>query len=748
MTENTDPIFPVAAGTSNDGIYRKAFLALAAFLLFLIPILSFDSGITDDDCIENEHGVRMMNYYLGRDTAAISSPIDEHGEWILKTRPDDYAANKNIYGGFFDMTCAFLYKYATSHVMGEYESKHFFVALSGALLFILIGLIAFRLTASWAVALLALLFACLSPRLVGHSFNDPKDIPFATAFAFGLYQIILLLQSGLKLSWSRAILLVAAIVISIDIRVGGIMLIMYLLFSAGVYILYQVAVTKEALSRYLLPFGLLVLISVSGYLGASLFWPWASKNPIMNPLICLRIFSQFTQFNSMELFEGIRVNNDAIPWYFVIKWFYISFPLFIVSGFFLFFVMWRWHIRDRFEQVFATAFIVLTVLLPLLLVIVQKSNVYDDARHLYFLLPSIVALCAIGWYWFFELLPRTYIWPGIIVCLLTMLEPMLFMVRNHPHEAMYFSPAIGGVKGAFKKYEMDYWGFSIKAAVNWIDKTDSVLAKGRKTKVRLWYGEQNKIKYYTDKSKNLEYILAPTASPEWDYWIMLPAESKHMPGLLENWPPPNTAHQIMTDDVPLCAIVRNPLSTVSEGHKATPMFASDDHMSKGLAYYNAKDYNRAILEFKLFMTTDSNNVTALNNIVAAYNLLGMYKDAIEVGSKALKIKPDFDLLKNNLAVSQEGLKGLNTDEKFYIAASYNYFVQGEYQKCIYAAEMILQTNPKSAAAYNNICSANNALGRYTAAKQACEKAQALAPGDQLVKNNLTIAVNGINAQKK
>ena len=61
---------------------------------------------------------------------------------------------------------------------------------------------------------------------------------------------------------------------------------------------------------------------------------------------------------------------------------------------------------------------------------------------------------------------------------------------------MYFSPQIGGTKGAFKNYEMDYYGYSIKPAIDWIEKNDTLYKSGKKARVRLWYGEQGKLSYY------------------------------------------------------------------------------------------------------------------------------------------------------------------------------------------------------------------------------------------------------------
>ena len=46
-------------------------------------------------------------------------------------------------------------------------------------------------------------------------------------------------------------------------------------------------------------------------------------------------------------------------------------------------------------------------------------------------------------------------------------EPLIFQIRNHPNETVYFSPLIGGPRGAFGRFEMDYWGNCLLDATNW-----------------------------------------------------------------------------------------------------------------------------------------------------------------------------------------------------------------------------------------------------------------------------------------
>ena len=46
-------------------------------------------------------------------------------------------------------------------------------------------------------------------------------------------------------------------------------------------------------------------------------------------------------------------------------------------------------------------------------------------------------------------------------------EPLVFQVRNHPNQVVYFNQIVGGPGGAFGRFELDYWGNSILQAVEW-----------------------------------------------------------------------------------------------------------------------------------------------------------------------------------------------------------------------------------------------------------------------------------------
>jgi protein O-mannosyl-transferase len=77
----------------------------------------------------------------------------------------------------------------------------------------------------------------------------------------------------------------------------------------------------------------------------------------------------------------------------------------------------------------------------------------------------------------------------------------------------------------------------------------------------------------------------------------------------------------------------------------------------------------------------------------------------------------------------------------YLALSLEYYTMHQYENCIMAAEEALKINPKYDAAYNNICTAHNALGNFDKAIEACNKALAITPNYPLAKGNLDFAVN-------
>ncbi len=190
----------------KEGLFKKIFFGMSLFLLIIMPILSFDFGITGDELVHKQNGENVLNY--------------------LKTGGADttYRTYKNLYlyGGLFDASAAMIYERMPN--ADPYNVRHLLNSLFGAMLIITTGLLARQLSKSWLVALIALLLTVLSPRLFGDSMNNPKDIPFAMAYVMSVFGIIRFNSFLPKWDWRSVVFLGISMSIALNIRVGGLLL--------------------------------------------------------------------------------------------------------------------------------------------------------------------------------------------------------------------------------------------------------------------------------------------------------------------------------------------------------------------------------------------------------------------------------------------------------------------------------------------------------------------------------------------
>src|ERR1017187_6296669 len=168
----------------------------------------------------------------------------------------------------------------------------------------------------------------------------------------------------------------------------------------------------------------------------------------------------------------------------------------------------------------------------------------------------------------------------------------------------------------------------------------------------------------------------------------------------------------------------------------------------GMEYVNNKMYKESIETLKNLLSLNSNNAQAHRYLGYAYLCLKDWDNGIKYYQIALEIEPDNEGAKNNLKyMMREKVKNIedlterNPTSDNYINLSLLYYKNGNFQKCIEACEKALKIDSKSALAYNNICSAYNALEEWDKAAAACNNAIKINPDYQVAKNNLANALN-------
>lgn len=82
-------------------------------------------------------------------------------------------------------------------------------------------------------------------------------------------------------------------------------------------------------------------------------------------------------------------------------------------------------------------------------------------------MPPLFVLAGVG----FEQLNiklKKFVWSAILI--IVVLFPNIFAIASlHPYEYIYFNRLAGGVSGAYRNYELDYWLLSYREAIEYLN---------------------------------------------------------------------------------------------------------------------------------------------------------------------------------------------------------------------------------------------------------------------------------------
>jgi glycosyltransferase involved in cell wall biosynthesis len=301
------------SGNEKNIIFRFLFFISAIILLIMMMSMSHQYGITGDEKVQKAYGEKVLSFYtsFGKDTSCL------------------HYKNLYIYGGLFDGLCAAINK--VQHFMDPYDMRHLLNSIFGFIAILFCGLLAKQLTKSWRAGWIALILLAVSPTFFGHCMNNPKDIPFAAAYIFSIYYLFKYIKEMPNPSLRTKILLIIGIATTINIRVGGLILIGMLgAFLTAEFILSKkfrsyFKTEKSFLSRLVKQF---LIISVISYFAGLIFWPYGLSGPLSNPVGALSQFSKVSTschriFRGITFRHGFQLQHRSL---FCSQHFFISFP--------------------------------------------------------------------------------------------------------------------------------------------------------------------------------------------------------------------------------------------------------------------------------------------------------------------------------------------------------------------------------------------------------------------------------------
>ena len=329
--------------------------------------------------------------------------------------------------------------------------------------------LAYRLFGSRPLAMLALLFLLLHPRIYGHSFVNFKDLPFLSMFLIALY----LLERAFRKDTAGAFLLLgAAVGLLTNLRIMGLMLVAAPLAMRGLDGFY--AGNWPERKRILLTAGLFALTAGLTLYAAT---PYAWANPVDYLTTSL---GQTVNHPAVlpQLFQGELLLSNELPPHYTAVWFGITTPplILLLGCVGMAAVMIRGirrpgtvfrNTRMRFLLLLLACF-----LLPPLAATVLGSNQSEGWRHLFFIYAPFSLLAAYGGGWLAAALYRQGRWMagGYGLAGVGLGLAALQLAQIHPLQPVYFNFLAERTtpERLRTQYDLDYMQLAHRAGLEYL----------------------------------------------------------------------------------------------------------------------------------------------------------------------------------------------------------------------------------------------------------------------------------------
>jgi hypothetical protein len=449
-------------------------IALILFIIVYVAIALVtyrDFGLTWDETVNYNRGVLSYQHLFKK---TIDNPYQfnkKNGHLDVKDVPNTYSSYKNYlntkyvrfldyysYSGFYPMVLFVLNKDKSI------ERYHLLNILFSLGIFVFLYALLYHYYHDQKIAILGPLFLFLTPRFLGHIPGNPKDIPFAVMYFISCTALYFFASS--KKTLTKILVIGLLFGLTQDLRAAAITLYLVLfLFDTYTYYLGKENKPEEAITWgqfFIKELQSMLLIGIVATLFSVLTWPYLGINVIPNAQELLHLRTNFPWQHTV-IFQGEELHGTQLPGHYLLTWFAIATPLMILIPALLSpLVIKKWF----HNRIFILLLLVLVTNITLYTII--RPLVYDGLRHFLFLVPMISTLGVIAIVEYFKHAQRKFIKSVIaIIILINIAVIARQIVSLHPYQYIFFNSFVGGLQGAQKKYDTEYWGASYNEAINW-----------------------------------------------------------------------------------------------------------------------------------------------------------------------------------------------------------------------------------------------------------------------------------------
>ena len=448
-------VSPKASPWRDVGRLVNSYDIVTVSLIAAVTVIALwtfkDYAISNDEGVQHHYGELIVAYY--------TSGFSDQSVFTFQ--------NLYLYGGLFDTVAV-----ALAHLIpiDPYDLRHILCALIG-----IGGIGATAATARMIAGPRAGLIGAISLSICGAwygtMFNHTKDIPFAAAM-MGASLVLVRIARQLPRPRASDIAAFGLLVGSaLGMRVLGLLMLTYAGFAIVIYLPPARPGDEFARWRFAIESGLRMLPAlVPAYVIMILAWPWAALDPL-NPIRGLLAFSEF-HYEIRTLLAGQVYDMADVPRLYVPIYVLIRVPLLVLFGAALSMISAlspsRAAALTRIQRkdVFLLAG---TVIFPLACQVIGHGPAFTGLRHFLFVIPPLAVLAGIGLDSALTAVAkrgRLFVSGGLAFLTACCLGNVLTLVRLHPDEYLFYNAAVGGLSGASRRYDLDYWFNSMPDAIN------------------------------------------------------------------------------------------------------------------------------------------------------------------------------------------------------------------------------------------------------------------------------------------
>jgi hypothetical protein len=450
-----------------------AAVALLTAVLVVGLSTAADYGLTVDEYNTDDYGPKALAWYTSGFTDRSHFETVEFSLWY--------------YGPWFHMLTAYVQSFDLADRFTVRHAMTFMVGLAGVAALLPIGRLA---VGRWA-GLAAIALCLMTGYFYGSLFFTPIDVPFLAAMTWATLAILVMTRRELP-SWPATLAAGLLTGLALGTRTGGIITHAYLL---GAMILGAVEFFGNhgrLTVRYVMQIGArFAAVVVLAWLTAIALWPWLQiGNPFEQFRIALVHFATIPM--SFEFSHwGERIWTNALPQSYIPAQLLARLPgaflllLAVALGYAVVAaaiagrdIAAKWQL-DRSAGMRAAALamarergvlvVCAAVALPLGFLIVQRATIYDGIRHVLFVIPMLAILAGAGWYALLPLLRRAPIVAAVVTG--AYLGSMVTtLVALHPLEYVAMNALAGGTRGAYNRFELDYWSVAATEALRRLER--------------------------------------------------------------------------------------------------------------------------------------------------------------------------------------------------------------------------------------------------------------------------------------